>query len=129
MPDHEIEAGNGISDADLALLPEHLQEELRCYLALKPYLAHCIAMNHDLNNPLAGIIGYCELIMEEPDTPEELRIQLGQILSCALRIHFFVDHLCQEKIELSRTVNLRRLESLYRPLALALEGALDRRGI
>lgn len=125
---HEgVESGTGINENLLALLPEEFRQELRCYLALKPYIAHCIAMNHDLNNPLAGIIGYSELMIEDSATPPEIREQLKQILTCALRIHYFVDQLCLEKIEQNQKISLKDLEELYRPLALAFEGPIDPR--
>ena len=116
----------GIDAAELLLLPESLRKEVEIYLALKPYFAHCLSMNHDLNNPLAGIIGYSELMIDDPNTPSEIRSQMEQILKCALRINYFVDSLCQEKIELSRNIDLRSLEKHFRPLALALEEGLEK---
>ncbi len=116
----------GIDPSELRLLPESLRRELEIYIALKPYLAHCLGMNHDLNNPLAGIIGYSELMIEDSDTPPEIRRQLEQILKCALRISYFVDCLCLEKIELSEKVDLKSLEKHFRPLAISLEEGLEK---
>lgn len=97
-------------------LSEKQQEDLDLLEALKPYLGQCLALNHDLNNPLAGIIGYVEFLMEESDQlSEEHREFVGQINKCAERIHQVLDSLCEEKIALSRKVDIRSVIEAYQP--------------
>ncbi|MFQ5453736.1 MAG: histidine kinase dimerization/phospho-acceptor domain-containing protein, partial [Candidatus Zixiibacteriota bacterium] len=45
-----------------------IANELEVYQAIKPYIAHCLTMNHEINNPLAGIIGYSEFLLEESES-------------------------------------------------------------
>jgi len=38
-------------------LTAELRNELALFERIKPYLGRCLTLNHNLNNPLAGIIG------------------------------------------------------------------------
>lgn len=85
-----------------------LDEELAVFRALKPYIGHCLSLNHDINNPLAGIIGYSEFLMEEADQLNETQKgYLRQILECAERIRKLVEDLCEEKIALAQGIDLK----------------------
>ncbi|MDH3890860.1 MAG: hypothetical protein OEV49_07220 [candidate division Zixibacteria bacterium] len=96
------------------LLTENQQEELDLFEALKPYLGQCLTLNHDLNNPLAGIMGYVEFLIEESDQlSEEHREFVEQINRCAERMRQVLDSLCEEKIALSRKVDIRRVTEAY----------------
>jgi len=57
---------------------------------------------HELNNPLTGVIGYCELIYETTKD-EELKTQLGKINNAAMRCKKIIENLLsfarQHKIE------------------------------
>lgn len=75
---------------------------------LKPLLAHCLNLNHDLNNPLSGVVGYGELLLEETeDWTQSQRETLQSMLACAERMRRILDDLSERKIELSQQVDLR----------------------
>ena len=77
---------------------------------LKPYISRCMKLNHDLNNPLAGIIGYTEFLLDEEESlSENQREYIEQIMTCAERIENKITELCNEKIELSQKINLKQL--------------------
>ena len=95
-----------------------LKEELAVYLALKPYIGHCLTFNHDINNPLAGIIGYGELLMEESGQLDETQKgYLRQVLQCAERIKKLVEDLCEEKIALAEGIDLKSVTKAYKNIA------------
>lgn len=97
-------------------------EELAVYRLLKPYIGHCLTMNHDLNNPLSGIIGYAEFLMQEGDyLSEEHRAFVQQILQSAERIQKIVEDLCVDKIELMEKIDLQELIEAYRKVARSLD--------
>ena len=94
---------------------EKLREELALFRILRPYIGHCLALNHDINNPLAGIIGYAEFLLSEADQlTESQRESLEQILVCAERIQKEVEDLGDEKIALSEKVDMKLLSGMYR---------------
>lgn len=89
--------------------------------ALKPYIGHCLTMNHDINNPLAGVLGYCEFILMDDDLSPSHRKHLEQIAECAERIKKLVEALCDEKIALAEKVDLRTVTAAYQKIAKKLE--------
>ncbi len=103
--------------------PKSLSEqEQALYLILKPYIGHCLVMNHELNNPLAGIIGYSEFLIEEVDgISDEHRNFLRQILKSAERIQKMIEQLCQEKIELMEKIDLAEVTEAYQKVAKKLD--------
>ena len=82
--------------------------------ALKPLIEKCLSLNHDLNNPLAGIIGYCEFLMDEGDNLTEDQVSyLKQIAKCADRIQKKITELSELKISYSEIVDINKfLDSL-----------------
>jgi signal transduction histidine kinase len=97
-----------------------LEEELAVYRAIRPYIARCLSLNHEINNPLAGIIGYAEFLMEICDSlPPEHRRFVEQIMLSAERIQAITESLCQEKIALNEQVDIRALAKAFEPLAPA----------
>lgn len=90
--------------------------------ALKPYIGHCLSMNHDINNSLAGIIGYTEFLLMDSSTfsPQQKR-QVEMIAKCAERIRLVVQNLCDEKIALAEKIDLRPVMDAYK----AIEKKLD----
>jgi signal transduction histidine kinase len=97
-------------------------DETQVYETLKPYIAHCLSLNHDINNPLAGVIGYAEYMLED-DTPltKDQRHYVQQILKCAERIKEHVDSLSDEKIALSEKVDMSSVAELYKGSAKPLK--------
>ena len=101
---------------------EDLKEELAVFRALKPYIGHCLALNHDINNPLAGIIGYGEFLMEESSQLDETQKgYLRQIMQCAERIKKLVEDLCEEKIALTEGIDLKSVTEAYKSAAKPLD--------
>lgn len=83
------------------------QEELDIFRQIRPYIARCLTLNHEINNPLAGIVGYCEFLLGESDQlSESQRDYLNQIMICAERIRSTVSSLCEEKMALDTKVDV-----------------------
>lgn len=100
----------------------NITDNLELFEALKPYIGHCLRMNHDLNNSLAGIIGYCEfLLMESAALPPNQKRQVETIAKCAAKIQQLVQNLCEEKIALVEKIDLRPVVDAY----TAIEKKLD----
>ena len=98
-------------------ISEELKRELEIFQVLKPYIGHCLTLNHDLNNPLAGIIGYCEFLQEEAEClTEEQKGYLRQIATCAERMHKLIEDLCIEKISLDEKIDLKSVEESYQKI-------------
>jgi len=112
-------AVTSISVSDLG---SDLTTDLALFQALKPYIGHCLTMNHDINNPLAGIIGYCEFLQMEPENLSKDQIhQLEMIAKCAERIRKLVENLCEEKIALTEQIDLRPIVESYKAVAKKLD--------
>jgi signal transduction histidine kinase len=99
-----------------------LSDDLALFQVLKPYIGHCLTLNHDINNPLAGILGYAEFMLSEPETlNQDQQHQLAKILQCAERIKKLVENLCDEKIALSEKYDLRAVTDSYKKIAKELK--------
>ena len=97
-------------------------QELAVYRALKPYIGHCLALNHEINNPLAGIIGYTEVLLQDPDRlTHSQREFLSQVLQCAERVKELVNRLSEEKIALSEKIDLKSVTAAYTKSARPLD--------
>lgn len=98
------------------------KKELDLIEKLRPYLGHCLTLNHDLNNPLAGIIGYTEFLREESDQlSDEHKEFVDQIMRCAERIKRVLDNLSEEKIALSAELDFREIIATYEPFRRPLD--------
>jgi len=97
-------------------------DDLALFEALKPYIGHCLSMNHEINNSLAGIIGYSEFLLMDSSslTPQQKR-QIEMISKCAEKIRVLVQSLCDEKIALAEKIDLRPVMDAYK----AIEKKLD----
>lgn len=88
--------------------------EFEQFTALKPYIARCLQLNHELNNPLAGIIGYCDFLLEtQADLPEDYKKYIKQILACAERMEKSIAGLTKAKDELRDKINLPSILDLH----------------
>ncbi len=97
-------------------------QDLALFQTLKPYIGHCLTLNHDINNPLAGIIGYCEFLqLEAENLNDDQKHQLDMIAKCAERIRKLVDNLCEEKIALTEKTDLRPVVDAYKAIAKKLD--------
>lgn len=92
----------------------NITDDLELFEALKPYIGHCLRMNHELNNSLAGIIGYCEfLLMDTANLSAQQKRKVETIATCADRIQKLVQNLCEEKIALVERIDLRSVVEAY----------------
>jgi signal transduction histidine kinase len=88
-------------------------DEAALFRKLIPFLRHCLPLNHDLNNPLAGIIGYCEFMQEESDDLKPNQIEyLKHILTCAERIGKLSEQLSNAKIALNEEIDIKELNRI-----------------
>ena len=93
---------------------EDLKRELEIFRALKPYIGRCLSLNHDLNNPLAGIIGYCDFLQEDAESwTEEQKEFLQNIATSAERMKKLIEDLCAEKISLKEKIDLKAIEESF----------------
>ncbi len=76
--------------------------------ALKEFLKRCMELNHTLNNPLTGIMGYteCLLMSSKHLTPED-RQYLQEIMKASERIKQTVEWMVEAKMQLGKHVDLR----------------------
>ncbi len=90
-----------------ANISDELKQEFTLYRQLKPLVARSLTINHELNNPLAGLLGYLELI--QADTTNFTKDQkecLDQIVYCAERLESCVRKLSDIKGQISQEVDL-----------------------
>lgn len=98
----------------LSVADPKLIEQFEIFLKLRPFISICLKLNHDLNNPLAGIIGYTEFLVMEPDGMTEDQVDLiNKIAECASRMERIIKVLCDEKNALSEGLDLNRVNSLF----------------
>ena len=98
-----------------------LTDDYAVWQALKPYIGHCLTMNHDINNPLAGVLGYCEFMLLDDNLTPTQRKHLEQINECAERIKKQVETLCDDKIALVEKIDLRKVSEAYQKIAKPLK--------
>jgi signal transduction histidine kinase len=105
-----------------ANIADDVKDDLVLFNILKPYIGHCLTINHDINNPLTGIIGYCEFLLEEAKGLDEThKGYLQQILQCAERVKKLAENLCEEKIALAEKINLKSVTEAYKKVAKPLD--------
>ncbi len=115
---------NQTIDPDLAQteISEELKQEIALFRTLKPYLGHCLTLNHDINNLLSGILGYAEYMLTERDqlTPSQ-KSSLQQIMACAEKIKKVTDNLSEHKIALSEKIDMESITAAYKKIARPLD--------
>jgi signal transduction histidine kinase len=95
-------------------LSDQLKEELTIFQAIKPYIGRCLGLNHELNNVLAGILGYTDFLKEESEgMTEDQQHYIDQIQKCAERIQNTLMGLSDEKIELGQNLDLRQIAEQF----------------
>ena len=92
-------------------------EEIAVYRQLKPLIAHCLTLNHEINNPLAGILGYAEFMLDADDLNDEQRRHVQQIMTSAERIRKIIEKLSDRKIKLSDDVEMGKLIEQFKRAA------------
>ncbi len=92
-----------------------INDELELYQKLKPYIAHCLTLNHELNNPLSVILGYTEIFLDESDSlNEDQKKYLQNIIKGAEKIQKCVTELSDEKIALNKKIDLKEVTKFYK---------------
>lgn len=78
---------------------------------LKPFVAYTLRLNHDLNNPLAGILGYGELLVAESDqlSPGQQEC-LEKMMEAAERMKDILESFCEEKRKLAEQIDVISLQ-------------------
>ena len=100
---------NDIAKNRRAVQPDDDQELLQVF---KPFLVYSLSLNHDLNNPLTGIMGYTEFLLMESDTLSTDQIELlKNIQKCSERIQKILEDLYDKKAAIGEKVNLIQLIS------------------
>lgn len=91
------------------------EQKLALYLELEPLIFQCLSLNHDINNPLTGILGYGEILLLDADKlPAETADQLKTIMDCAERIKTIVEELSEVKSAVSEQLNMQALIEQYK---------------
>jgi signal transduction histidine kinase len=80
--------------------------------AVEEFLKRTLAIDHDFNNPLSGILGYAEFLLDESDrlSPEHTDF-VKQIIACADRLSSVIAGYCEAKNELSEKMDISRFRS------------------
>lgn len=78
-------------------------------------------MNHDLNNPLAGILGYAEFLKADGNLSEEQMNNVDQIITCAERMKRLIEALCEHKIAVSEEIDLGPVIEAYKKIECKLD--------
>ena len=89
---------------------------LNLFELMKPYLYHCLRMNHELNNYLSGIIGFSQILLfESENLNDDQKQQLQHIHECSLKMNKLINNLCLEKIALGEQIDLKQLTEAFAP--------------
>ena len=89
-------------------------EDIREYRLIRPLIGLCLNLNHDLNNPLAGVLGYAEFMkMDSHQLTNDQNAHLDQILKCAERMKNMIDDLCEAKMKLAKEIDIEKLSAKY----------------
>lgn len=81
---------------------------------LRPYVGHCLTLNHEINNALTSVLGYIELMLLERASlsPDQIEY-LENIRAAAQQIKSATEQLSREKIEISEDIDLRPVIEAY----------------
>ncbi|MEE8577121.1 MAG: histidine kinase dimerization/phospho-acceptor domain-containing protein [candidate division Zixibacteria bacterium] len=84
---------------------------------MQPLFVRCLTLNHDLNNPLAGVIGYAEFMLDDESTPvtEDHRRFIEKIMSCAERMREMIEELSVLKVSLSEDFDITEYIDRHKP--------------
>ncbi len=108
-----------LQDVDIS---ENLKEDISLFRALKPYLAHCLTLNHEINNLLAGVIGHADLLLNISDgLTNRQKKGLLQIIESAERIKKLIEGLSAQKIALAEKADLKSFVQRHKKVAIPLD--------
>lgn len=115
----DIVIDEDLAEADIS---DDLKREISVYRRLKPLISYCLNLNHEINNPLGGILGYAELMLTENiSIPENHRQNLQQIFKCAERIKRQIGKLGDRKSDLADEIDFEAVTAAYKQAAEPLE--------
>ncbi|MCK4574423.1 MAG: hypothetical protein KAU36_08625 [candidate division Zixibacteria bacterium] len=82
-------------------LGEEPRDHSRLLNVLRPFLNRFLALNHDINNSLGGVIGYAECLLLEEDLSASQRECAEKIMICAEGIQALMEELGDLKTAMS----------------------------
>ena len=83
----------------------------RVGVALLPLLRRCLSLNRELNKPVAGIVGYCQFLLDDKNRLQpEQRLSVDEIRDCAIKIQTILEEIAAEKANLAKEVDLGTFE-------------------
>ena len=78
---------------------------------LKKYVAATLSLNHDLNNPLAGVMGFLELAFGHKDNMEPNVLELLELVKkSADKLKERLEEFTEEKRRMRNKVDISNLE-------------------
>ena len=83
----------------------------RVGVAVLPLLRRCLGLNHELNKPVAGIVGYCQFLLDDKESlkPQQI-LSIEEIRDCAIEIQKTLEEVSAEKASLAKKMDLKALE-------------------
>lgn len=79
--------------------------------AVFPLLKRCLDLNHEFNKHVAGIVGYCQFLLDDRERLQpDQRLSIEEIRDCAIKIQATLDELSAEKATLAKEMDLRTLD-------------------
>lgn len=111
-----MKSANTIAVSSINRLPDLSGAENPAELlsVVQPFLQRCTSLNHDMNNPLTGILGYGELLLDDPeDLSPDQRDYVSKIMECAERISGMIQHLGTDKREMVEKLELAGLRKEF----------------
>ena len=95
-----------------------LATDYETWQAIKPYIGHCLTLNHEINNALTALLGYLEIISIDRDGLSPSQIEyLETMRQATQRIQSAAQQLSREKIELAERIDLKPIVDAYTRLS------------
>lgn len=105
-------------ELDKQLSVADLSADYETWQKIRPYVGHCLTLNHELNNALTALLGYLEIMTFDPDELSQSQIEyLENMRQAAQRIQSAAQQLSREKIELAERIDLKPIIDAYARLA------------
>lgn len=78
---------------------------------LQRFVKELFTLNHDLNNPLAGVVGYTELALSDPETlPADIVSYLEKVQKSASMMQAIIERCAKAKHHLQSQVDVSSLK-------------------
>lgn len=99
------------ANAEETSAPLHALDSPEGIAELKNYVAATLNLNHDLNNPLAGIMGFLELALGRADKMEPKVLELLKLVEkSAAKLNERLLEFTNEKRKMQDNVDISELE-------------------